>query len=277
MKQEELTSYEVGTKLSLLDRKLQLNAAGFYYDYRDKQFLTYEPYPVTGYNQILKNIPKSKVKGVEAKLSVYPVEGLSLRGAVTYIKTEVGEFPTYNGRIQPINVKGSEFNFAPPWSGTLDAEYQFPVSTDLKAYVGGGMLFNTRTYNDLGEDPITKIPGYELFDARVGLRSDKNWNIGLFVRNLTNKYYYTAVFRTAEVYAKIAGMPRTYGAFPVPFWKTRPAWRRGRSRSKSSSPMNRCASSHASRRTRPFRRTCCLRRRCRCHWKRPISAGSMGG
>ena len=212
VKQEELTAYEVGAKLSLLDRKVQFNAAGFYYDYRDKQFLTYEPYPVTGYNQILNNIPKSKVKGIEAELSVYPVQGLSLRGAFTYVDTKVGDFPTYNASIQPVNVKGSEFNFAPPWSGTLDAEYEFPVRTDLMGYVGGGMFFNSKTYNDLGEDPTTQIPGYELFDARVGLRSDNGWNFGLFVRNLTNKYYYTAVFRSADVYAKIAGMPRTYGA-----------------------------------------------------------------
>ena len=212
VKQEELTAYEVGVKLSLFDRKVQLNAAGFYYDYRDKQFLTYEPYPVTGYNQILKNIPKSKVKGVEVELSVYPVQGLSLHGAVTYVDTKVGDFPTYNASIQPVNVGGSKFNFAPPWSGTFDAEYEFPVGADLNAYVGGGMLFNSKTYNDLGQDPITQIPSYELFDARVGLRSGKGWNVGLFVRNLTNKYYHTAAFRSADVYAKIAGMPRTFGA-----------------------------------------------------------------
>lgn len=212
VKQEELTSYEIGAKLSLFDHKAQLNVAGFYYDYRNKQFLTYEPYPVTGGNQILKNIPKSKLKGIEGELSIFPVEGLSLRGAVTYIDSKVGDFPTFSGSYQFTNVGGSKFNFAPTWSGTVDTEYQFSVGADLNAYVGGGLLFNSKTYNDLGEDEVTAIPAYTIFDARVGLRSDNGWTFGLFVRNLTDKYYHTASFRSADIFAKIAGMPRTFGA-----------------------------------------------------------------
>lgn len=212
VKQEQLTAYEIGAKLSLFDRKVQLNGAVFYYDYKDKQFLTYEPYPVTGYNQILKNIPKSKLKGVEAEATILPIEGLTLHGAMTYIDTQVGSFDTYNGSIQPINVGGSRFNYAPDWSGNLDAEYRFPVADDVKAYLGGSMVYNSKTNNDLGGEAITEIPAYSLFDARVGLNSGKGWDVSLFVRNLTDKYYWTAVFRSAEVYAKIAGMPRTFGA-----------------------------------------------------------------
>lgn len=212
VKQEELTAYEVGTKLSLLDRKVQLNLAGFYYDYKDKQFLTYEPYPITGYNQILKNIPKSKLKGAEADVTIRPLDGLTLRGAATYIDTKIGDFATINGSVQPINVGGSKFNYAPTWSGNLDAEYRFPVAADKNAYLGGSMTFNSSTNSDLGEDPTTSVPAYELFDARVGLVSDKGWTASLFVRNLTNKYYWTAVFRSSDVYARIAGMPRTFGA-----------------------------------------------------------------
>ena len=35
--QESVTAYEVGAKLSLMDRLLQLNVAGFHYQYDDKQ------------------------------------------------------------------------------------------------------------------------------------------------------------------------------------------------------------------------------------------------
>ena len=35
--EEELTSYEIGTKATLLDGSMQLNAAAFFYDYKDKQ------------------------------------------------------------------------------------------------------------------------------------------------------------------------------------------------------------------------------------------------
>jgi iron complex outermembrane receptor protein len=38
---EKITSYEVGTKLELLDRKLQLNIAGFMSDYENQQVFTF--------------------------------------------------------------------------------------------------------------------------------------------------------------------------------------------------------------------------------------------
>ena len=34
---EELTAFEVGAKLTLLDNRMQFNANTFYYDYKDKQ------------------------------------------------------------------------------------------------------------------------------------------------------------------------------------------------------------------------------------------------
>ena len=63
--QEKLTAYEVGTKLSLLDRLAQLNLAGFYYDYRDKQISTYFPDPIYTALSRLDNVPKSKASPSE--------------------------------------------------------------------------------------------------------------------------------------------------------------------------------------------------------------------
>ncbi|MGB4347138.1 MAG: TonB-dependent receptor, partial [Burkholderiaceae bacterium] len=40
-RQEKLTSYELGTKVSLLNRAVNLNVTGFYYDYGDKQLSVY--------------------------------------------------------------------------------------------------------------------------------------------------------------------------------------------------------------------------------------------
>lgn len=212
VEQEELTAYELGTKLELVGRTLFVNLAAFYYDYKDKQFLTYEPYPVTGYNQVLANIPKSKAKGFETEVTAYPLSGLSLHAGVTYVKTEVGNFDTYNAQVQPINVKGNRFSYAPEWSGTADADYRFPIADALRLYVGASMIFSSKAFSDLGEDPITEIPSYETYDARLGVESDRGWTAGLFVRNLTDEDYWTSAFRTADIFARIAGRPRTFGA-----------------------------------------------------------------
>ena len=43
-------------------------------------------------------------------------------------------------------------------------------------------------------------------------RLDDRWRAQLWVRNLTNTYYWTAVSSNANVVVRFPGQPRTYGA-----------------------------------------------------------------
>jgi outer membrane receptor protein involved in Fe transport len=211
LKQERLTSYEVGFKVSAFNHRLQVNASGFYYDYTDKQFFTYVPTPPIGTTSTLVNIPKSKEKGVDLDVTATPMRGLTLRAAATYIDTQIGKFEGFNLSSQPVDFTGSEFNFAPPWSVTADAEYKFPVSSEIKASIGGGLLYNSRTFSDLGERPETKLTAYTIYNLRVGLESSHGWRVGLFARNLTNKYYWNNVSPAGDLYLRFSGQPRTFG------------------------------------------------------------------
>jgi len=212
VKQEQLTSYEIGAKLGLFDRAVQLNVSAFYYDYRDKQFFTYRPQPVVGSNAFLLNVPKSKVKGFDIDLTVAPVPGLTLRGAVTYVDTKVGSFQTFDFLGNALDATGTEFNYSSPWSGSFDGQYSFAIGESRSLYLGGGGSFASRTFSNLGETEASRIPGYVIFDARVGVESDNGWRVGLFARNLTNKYYFTAVFPSGDTDGRFSGMPRTFGA-----------------------------------------------------------------
>src|SRR5690606_26765836 len=71
--QESIIAYELGAKLSLLDRSLQLNAAIFHYDYANKQTLGTIPDPIFGGLQALVNIPKSAEDGAELSVVWRPV------------------------------------------------------------------------------------------------------------------------------------------------------------------------------------------------------------
>jgi len=212
VRQEQVTSYEIGAKLDLFDRAVHLNLSAFYYDYIDKQFFTYEPVPPIGTGSLLINVPKSKVKGIDADVTINPVQGLTLRGAITYVDTKVGAFNTFDFLGGAVDATGTEFNFAPPLSGSFDAQYSFDVGGARSIYLGGGGTFASRTFSNLGETPESRIPGYLTFDARAGVESDAGWKIGLFVRNLANKYYYTAVFPSSDTNQRFAGQPRTFGA-----------------------------------------------------------------
>ena len=59
-KPEKLNSYEVGFKSELLDHTLRINAAAYYYDYRDYQALIY----TVALEQLIVNA-NAKHKGAE--------------------------------------------------------------------------------------------------------------------------------------------------------------------------------------------------------------------
>ena len=90
-KPEELDSIEVGLKSSLLDRRMQLNLASFYYDYKNKQE---QDLAVTFVGNIsgLTNVPKSRIYGAEADLQWMPVKGLLFNLGAAWLDTRVEEW-----------------------------------------------------------------------------------------------------------------------------------------------------------------------------------------
>jgi outer membrane receptor protein involved in Fe transport len=209
--QERLTSYEMGVKLALFDRRVRLDVAGFYYEYKDKQFFTYVPIPIIGVGATLVNIPKSNEKGIDANITVTPVSGLTLRAGATYIDTRVGEYHGFADDGTPVDFTGKQFNYAPPVSATLDAEYRFELAPRIQSYFGVGGVYNSKAYADLGENPANELPAYTVLDARVGLESETGWRFGLWVRNMTDRYYWISSQLGGDTTVRIVGMPRTYG------------------------------------------------------------------
>lgn len=212
VKQEELTSYEAGTKLSLFESRLQLNMAAFHYDYLNKQFFSFLPV-LGGFltTATLVNIPKSKVDGFEADVTTSPISGLTLRGGMTYIKTKVDHYVGFDFAGQPEDFTGKEFNYAPPWSANGDAEYRMPLNGSLQGFVGATVTYRARTYADLGEPASFRMPSYTVLDARAGVESSQGWRANVWIRNATDRYYWNSVASSGDGAVRFTGPPRTYG------------------------------------------------------------------
>ena len=210
--QERLTAYEVGTKISS-GRTISFNAALFYYQYKDKQSRALFQVPLLGAADQLTNIPKSKAYGGEAELTLVPVEGLRLHGALTYTKTKIIDpgTLTLDGFGQPIDLRGFPFSYAPKWTGVFDAEYRVPVGGDLEAFVGMNGLYNSIAYGTLDVIDEVKLRSFVTFDARLGLASGKGWTATAWVRNLTDKYYWTSATFAGDGFERTAGLPRNFG------------------------------------------------------------------
>jgi iron complex outermembrane recepter protein len=209
--QEELTSYEVGTKIDLLDRKMHLNASVFYYDYQNKQFYTIVPVPLIGSTSALVNIPKASVKGADADIVARPTEQFTVRAGITFLDTKIGNYEGFDLFGQPTDFEGKQFNYAPPVSATLDTEYLEPLNNGLEMYMGAGGVYDSHTFSTLAEDPVARLPSYALLDARIGLQQAGKWRAGIWIRNITDKYYWSNVSVGGDTLYKESGMPRTFG------------------------------------------------------------------
>ena len=210
VKQEELTSYEVGVKAAF--PRIQASAAAFYYDYKDKQLLTQFLDPLWGLLPILANVPKSEAYGAEFDVVATPVSGLTLRAAAGYVRTEIGDFGGYDVFGTPVDLTGKGFNFSPEWTALGDVEYRFPVSAAMEAFIGGDVTYNGSTYGDLAESPELKLKSYTLVGLRAGIAADDDsWQVMLWGRNIFDEFYATNATVGIDTIWRVTGFPTTYG------------------------------------------------------------------
>lgn len=222
--QEKVVAYEGGIKTPLLGNALQFNGAAFYYDYSDKQVRGRVQDTVFGLLEKMLNVPKSYVFGLEGELVAKPVEGLRISASGAYLKSKVTSdysatpdgLAIYNAAGYTGNFKGSVLPFTPRWSGNVDAQYNFPVSGSLNAFVGGGLTYQSRQ-NTTFQNPALpaadfNINGYALLDVRAGVSTeDGRWRITAYGRNITDKSYVTAVSTLLDTVIRYRGKPAVYG------------------------------------------------------------------
>jgi iron complex outermembrane receptor protein len=81
-KPETNTAYEIGSKNTFFDNHLTANFAGFYYDYKDMQYIATDPVPFQGG---IVNIPSTHIYGVEGEAHYIggPEDRLHLDGVLS--------------------------------------------------------------------------------------------------------------------------------------------------------------------------------------------------
>ncbi len=206
--QEKVTAYEAGFKAGLADGLIQLNAAGFYMDYRNKQVKGKLFDFVFGTLDTLVNVPESRIYGFEADVTVRPTRGLTVTGAVTYLDSKIKDFVGYDifggvdndtdsrpGDFDPTGVvpnvedlSGVRLPYTPKWSGSFNVDYRHETENGGTPFVGFTVSARSNQTAAIGgEDttlPVTAtnryriadgvgpypymIDGYATVDARLG-------------------------------------------------------------------------------------------------------------
>jgi iron complex outermembrane receptor protein len=216
-REEELTSYELGVKATLLDGSMQLNAAAFFYDYKDKQE---QDIAVTFVGNIggLTNVPKSEVKGAELELRWLPIEGLSVDLGAAWLDTEVKEWravdpnsvwlPDGSGLLF-VDASGIPLAMSPELQLNGTVSYQWKVSSDMFLGLASDVSYKDGTSARLSEQAVQE---YTVANVRAFLGTDSGkWRVTLWSNNVTDENYFLAAYAGNGPYARVMAMPRTTG------------------------------------------------------------------
>ncbi|MEW6436544.1 MAG: TonB-dependent receptor [Pseudomonadota bacterium] len=216
---EEATNLEVGVKSEWFNHRLQLNATAF--NEIVTNFQGTGVYQVPGTNTtstFIANVGSIRSRGIELDNRIVPLENLDIYGSFAYTDAFYGSYdnascPAYSA-TQVCNFTGRSVPFTPKFFASETVEYSRQVARDLTVY--GLIDGNWRSSQNLSTtlDPFSEISGYFTGDLRVGTRFyNQQIDISLFVTNLTNSYYFTALTgtRAAGLVLGSPGQPRTFG------------------------------------------------------------------
>lgn len=203
---EMLYAYEVGLKSSWFDNELIVNLAGYYYDWQSYQATgtVCSPICVT----TLTNVGDAEIKGFETDITWRPsgqLQGLSLSLGSNIADATVKTGPYAGNRLAR----------TPKFS--LNGVVRYQAATGFGKTFGYGQLagYHQSAVDFTNENfPQQREGSYAMLDLRFGLtQPDDGWDIGIWVKNLTDKVYRTAATNPLGFIpnADFYGAPRTFG------------------------------------------------------------------
>jgi iron complex outermembrane recepter protein len=218
---ETLTAYEAGIKSQLLDRRLTVNAATFWYDYTDLQVRNTVGLGLTS----ISNAASATVKGVELGVSTLLADSLTLSAQATYVDAKYDEFcetisggsPRSNDPLcaNPLQADRSDnrLNLAPEWSGAVNLDYRIPIAAAGELAFNVGYSWESNSYFTAPNESILSTGGWERVDSRVAFELDSGLTVYVYGKNLTDDRYVGFALRGNAVLAPaVISDPRTYGA-----------------------------------------------------------------
>lgn len=212
-RQEELTAYELGTKLALADRRFNLNLAAFYYDYSDKQLAVYFADPIYTTLLRLDNIPESRAYGLDGDATWFATDELTIALAATWLNTEIVGYQGINAAGQPFDYDGFAFPYSPEFSGAATITYDTPISGSLGIRAIANGRYQSSTSSTIEDFAPLAIDSYGILNASLALYDrGGTWEASAWGRNITDTYYWASAATNANTAVRFPGRSASYGA-----------------------------------------------------------------
>jgi len=204
---DETVNYELGLHTQWFDKRLTLNGAAYYLDWKDPQLASTTD---KGGLPITRNGKGAETYGLELSFDARFLERWSLRGSYNYNRAELtadapgllNDVPPpgfNNTRVEVAGRKGDRLPGSPEQQGSIFATYALPLPSgrDLNFNYGITAVSNVLTRTGLlagGE----RLGGFALHSASVALDTNQ-WSFALYGQNLFNKYAITGVRSSRQV------------------------------------------------------------------------------
>ncbi len=224
VKPEKNTTYELGVKTELFNRRAMLNADVYYTTVKDFQANVVDTGPgaLRGY---LANIQKVRVQGAEVDFTAKIAESFTTRFSLNWTD---GKYASYVNGPCPLDrvgnstaacdLSGLRLSSQPKLSAAAGAEYSHATTlagASGDAFVRLDLTARSSTYGDPADSKALLIGGYSVLNASAGFRQKGPWEVQVWARNLTDREYMQNLTVQAGNSGLIVGTPgdeRMFGA-----------------------------------------------------------------
>jgi len=215
---DQVKNYEVGWKLSLLDRSLQFNAAAYQIDWTNIQMTVFDQN--ISNQTFTTNFADARIRGFEGDVTWRATPAFTIDSGFSYNDSELTKY--IYSKTSTLVPLGSPLALSPKFQGNIRGRYEFELPNNLHAFAqagyhyvgktissdiaGGGITMPT-TNPTLGYAPTTNIvyngvtvkPGdvvvpvnasfpqaaYSTISASIGVTRD-NTTVELYGENLSD-------------------------------------------------------------------------------------------
>ncbi|WP_439532754.1 TonB-dependent receptor [Polymorphobacter sp.] len=233
---EQLSSYEVGGKFSLFDRRLTVNVAAFRLEYSDKQTATLIEVPFSvnpqGALSVTTNAGGARIDGQEIDFRANITPELVFSGGYTHLNARYTDF-VFNSTTAftiarsgnctiitvgtqqtcQINQTGNRMELAPEHSGTASLAWTKDIGNGLNAYVEASGQFRGRRF--LSDDNAWSLKSYGMLDLRFGFQTDQ-WSAIIYIDNVLDDQTIKSAINLLDVASGNSGALNMIAYMPDP-------------------------------------------------------------
>ncbi|MEH6589789.1 MAG: TonB-dependent receptor [Halioglobus sp.] len=201
---ETAYSYELGSKMRLMDGRGNLNIAVFYTSFEDLQVSVFDG--LAGFN--VSNAAEATTQGIELDTRWLLTENLEASASLAWLDYQYDDYDgapcntpqlashieTTGGSAGCVNdLSGSTVNYAPKWTSALSTTYTAHLGESLEMRFTLDANFRDDYFLSADLDPSTIQDAYWKVNARIALTDvDGRWEVALIGKNLTDSDSFSA-------------------------------------------------------------------------------------